>query len=88
MRHLLHFYVFGFQEELVRAGEVFHDLFVLAMPGDELLEFSVLLGDLLEARGIPHHFRRRELLRHFFVARIELVQFFRQCKNRHRNLGF
>src|SRR5260370_25269523 len=51
---LLHFRVVGFEVHLVRAGEIFFDLLVFAMLGDNLLEFSVLLGDFLEARRVGH----------------------------------
>jgi len=73
---------------LMRPGEIFHDLLVFAMFRDDFLELGMLLGDLLKARGITHDFRRRELLRHLLVARIELVQLFGQCKNGHGNLSF
>ena len=88
VRHLLHLGVVRFEEELMRPGEIFHDLLVFAMFRDDFLELGMLLGDLLKARGITHDFRRRELLRHLLVARIELVQLFGQCKNGHGNLSF
>ena len=83
MRHLLHLGVVRFQEKLVRPRKIFHDLFVLAVLGDDFLEFRMLLGDFLETRGIAHDLRRRKLLRHLLVARVELVQFFSQGKNGH-----
>ena len=83
VRHLLHLGVFPFQEKLVRPGEVLDDLLVLAVFRDNFFQFGVLLGNFLEARGIADHFRRRELLCHLFVARIELVQFLSQSKYGH-----
>ena len=50
------------------AGEIFFDLLELAVFGDDFLEFGMLLGDLLEARGIRRDFRRRKLLRQLVVA--------------------
>ena len=67
----------------MRPRKIFHDLFVLAVLGDDFLEFRMLLGDFLETRGIAHDLRRRKLLRHLLVARVELVQFFSQGKNGH-----
>ncbi len=85
MGELLHFGVVGFEVHLVRAGEIFFDLLVFAMLGDNLLEFSVLLGDFLEARRIGDKLLRGELLGQLIVARAELVQFFRECENGHCN---
>ncbi len=60
--HLLHFGIVGFEKHLVRAGEILFDLLEFAVPGDNLFEFGVLLGDLLEARGVGDELRRRKLL--------------------------
>src|SRR5882762_6867117 len=71
--HLFHFSVFRFHEHLVRAGEILFELFVLAVLLDNFLEFSVLLGDFLVARGVGSHFGSRELLRQLVVTRAELI---------------
>ncbi len=77
VRELLHFCLIGFDGHLVRAGEIFFNLLVLAVLRDDPFELGVLLGDLLEACGIRDDFRRRKLLRQFVVARAELVQLLR-----------
>src|SRR6266851_5425124 len=57
---LLHLLVVSFEVQLVRAGEVFVDLLVLAMLGDDFLKLGVLLGDFLEARRIGDKLLRGE----------------------------
>ncbi len=74
-RHLLHLSVFIFYDHLVRAGEILFNLLELAVFGDDFFELRVLLGDLLETRGVRRDFRRRKLLRQFVVASAELIQF-------------
>src|SRR5258708_259678 len=59
---LLHLLVVSFEVQLVRAGEVFFDLLVFAMLGDDFLKLGVLLGDFLEARRIGDELLRGELL--------------------------
>ena len=83
MGKLFHLGVFGLDEHLVRASEIFLNLLVLAVLFDDFFELSVLLGDFLVARGIGSHFRSRKLLRQLVVAGAKLVQFFIQCKNGH-----
>ena len=67
----------------MRAGEILFDLLELAVLGDDFFELRVLLGDLLEARGVRRDFRGRELLSELIVASAELIQFVRQCHYGH-----
>ncbi len=73
MGKLFHLGVFGLDKHLVRPRQVFHDLFVLAVLGHDLLELGVLLGDFLVARGIGSHFGSRKLLRQLVVAGAKLI---------------
>src|SRR5208282_2606297 len=73
-----------FHDHLVSAGEILFDLLELAMLGDDFLEFSVLLGQLLETRGIGDDFRSGEFLSHFLVTGVELIEFFAKSKYRHK----
>jgi len=61
----------------VGAGEVFFNLLEFAVLGDDFAEFGLLLGDLLEARGVRDDLRRGKLLRKLVVASAQLVQLFR-----------
>ena len=81
--HVAHIGVFGFDDHLAGAGEIFFDLLEFAVFPDDFLEVGVLLGELLEARGVVDDFRRGELLRHFVVADFELVEFFGKRENGH-----
>src|SRR5207302_7324844 len=83
VRHLLHFGVFRFDQHLMRAGEIFFNLLILTVLLDDFLEFGVLLGDFLVARGIGSHFGSGELLRQLVVASAKLVQLFSkgQCSH-------
>ena len=54
--HVAHVGVFGLDDHLARAGEVLFDLLELAVLVDDLFEFGVLFGELLEARGIGDDF--------------------------------
>jgi hypothetical protein len=75
--------ILGFNDQLMGAGQVLFDLLVFPVLGDNLLELRVLLGELLEARGVGDDFGRGELLSHFLVAGIELVELFGQGENSH-----
>ena len=81
--HVAHVGVFGFDDHLVRAGEIFFDLLELAVLVDDFFEFGVLLGELLEARGIGDDFGRGEFLGHLLVADVELVELFGERENGH-----
>ncbi len=74
--HLLHFRVVGFRNHLVRASEVFFNLFELAVLFDDLFEVGMLLGDLLKLGGIGDQFGGLQLLRQIVVARAELIESF------------
>jgi len=50
------------------AGEIFFDLFVLAVLGDDFGELGVLLGDLLEARRVGDEFLCGELIGQVVIA--------------------
>jgi len=76
LRHVPHIRIFGFDDHFVGAREVFFNLLVFAVLANDFLEFGVLLGELLQARGIVHDFGGGKLLGHFFVARVELIEFF------------
>ncbi len=83
MGELLHFLVVGFEKHLVRASEVFFDLLVLAVLGDDFGELGVLLGDFLKARRVGDEFLGGELIGQVVVAGAELVEFFRERENGH-----
>jgi len=52
----------------VGAGEIFLDLLVLAVLGDDFGELGVLLGYLLEARRVGDEFLRGELIGEVVVS--------------------
>jgi hypothetical protein len=80
---LLHFLVVGFEKHLVRAGEIFLDLLVLTVLGDDFGELSVLLGDLLEPRRVGDELLRGELIGQLIVTSAKLIEFLRESDNGH-----
>ncbi len=74
---LLHFGIVCFEKHLVGAGEIFFDLLVLAVLGNDFRELGVLLGDLLETRRIGDKLLSGELVGQLVVSGAELVEFFR-----------
>src|SRR5579883_382261 len=83
VRELAHFGVLGFEDHLAGAGQVLFNLLIFAVLGDDLLEFGVLLGKLLQTRGVVDDLGGGKLLGHFLVARIELIEFLGECQNGH-----
>ena len=73
--HLLHFRIVGFEQHLLHAGQALFDFFPFAIFADHFGEFGMGASELLEARGIGLDFGRGELLRQFFVARFDVVEF-------------
>ena len=60
----------------MRAGQVFVDLFELAMLFDDLFQIRMLLGGFLKFRWIGDQFGGLQLLRQVVVASAELFQSF------------
>ena len=77
LRHLLHLGVFRLEKHLVGAGQIFFNVFEFAVLGDDLAELGLLLGNLLETRGVRDDLRRGEFVRERVVASAELIQLFR-----------
>ena len=77
MRHLLHLGVFRLEKHLVGAGQIFFNVFEFAVLGDDLAELGLLLGNLLETRGVRDDLRRGEFVRELVVASAELIQLLR-----------
>ena len=80
---MAHIGVFGFDDHLVGASKILFDLLELAVLGDNCFEFGVLLGELLETRGIADDLGRGEFVGHFLVAGVELIEFFAESEYRH-----
>src|SRR5215471_7850196 len=72
---MAHFGLFGFDDHLTGAGEVLFKLLELAVLADDFFELGVLLGELLEARGVADDLGRGELAGHFLITSVELIEF-------------
>ena len=76
VRHLLHFGVVGFDEQLLGAIEGLFNIFPFAILGDDFAQLGVAFGDLLVARRIVMNLGRGKLAGHFVIARLDLLEFF------------
>ena len=77
VRELLDLGVFAFDQHLLGLAQALFDLFPLAVFLDHRGKIGVRARELLVARRIAQHFGRRELRGQFFVARLDLVEFFK-----------
>ena len=83
VRHLLHFGVVRFGEQLFRFLDALGDLFPLAIFRDDLAQLRMRLRNLLVARRVVMHLGRRKFAVHIFVAGFDLLQFFVKRQVRH-----
>ena len=83
MGHLLHLRIVGVHQQLPRALQPLLDLFPFLVLRHHRGHFCVLLGELLVAPGIGKDLRGRKLLRHFFIARLDVVELFKQRQISH-----
>jgi len=77
VRELLHFGIGGLDVNLAGFAEALFDALPLAVFFHHRAQIGVGAGELLVTRGIGEDFRGGELRRHFFVARLDLIQFFK-----------